>query len=64
MVARGDLGAEVPIEELPEIQMKIIKVCKIKNAQVIVATQMMKSMVDEPSPTRAEVSDVYWAARQ
>lgn len=64
MVARGDLWAELPIEDIPEVQMKIIKVCKIKNAQVVVATQMLKSMVEEPSPTRAEVSDVYWAARQ
>lgn len=64
MVARGDLGAELPIEDIPEVQMDIIKTCKIKNAKVIVATQMMKSMVHEASPTRAEVSDVYWAARQ
>lgn len=64
MVARGDLGAELPIEDIPEVQMDIIKTCKIKNAKVIVATQMMKSMVHEASPTRAEVSDVYRAARQ
>ena len=64
MVARGDLGAELSIEDIPEVQMDIIKTCKIKNAKVIVATQMMKSMVHEASPTRAEVSDVYRAARQ
>ncbi|HCB51782.1 TPA: hypothetical protein DEP21_04430 [Patescibacteria group bacterium] len=61
MVARGDLGTELPLEVIPEIQMKIVKTCKLKNTPVIVATQMMSSMVDHPAPTRAEVSDIFLA---
>lgn len=64
MVARWDLGTEIPLEELPQAQMDIIKTCQIKNTKVIVATQMMASMVDSPTPTRAEVSDVFRAVRQ
>ena len=58
MVARGDLGDEVPIERMPFIQHHIVKVCKKAGKPVIVATQMMLSMVDNPEPTRAEVTDV------
>ncbi len=58
MIARGDLGIEVPIEELPVIQKSIIKKCIQRARPVIVATQMMESMMKNPSPTRPEVTDV------
>jgi len=58
MIARGDLGVEVPMERLPAIQKNIIKKCIQKGIPVVVATQMMESMIENPSPTRAEVTDV------
>ncbi len=58
MVARGDLGVELPIEEIPVIQKRIIRLANMYARPVVVATQMMESMVDNLRPTRAEVTDV------
>jgi len=62
MIARGDLGVEVPIEELPVIQRKIVKGCAEVGKKCIVATHLLESMIENPLPTRAEVTDVANAA--
>ncbi|KAK9664302.1 hypothetical protein RND81_14G031900 [Saponaria officinalis] len=64
MVARGDLGAQIPLEQVPSAQQEIVQLCRQLNKPVIVASQLLESMIEYPTPTRAEVADVSEAVRQ
>ncbi|KAJ7563272.1 hypothetical protein O6H91_03G103900 [Diphasiastrum complanatum] len=64
MVARGDLGAQIPLEQVPSVQQEIVHLCRQLNKPVIVASQLLESMIEYPTPTRAEVADVSEAIRQ
>lgn len=64
MIARGDLGVEIPLEQIPSVQKDITYVCRQLNKPVIVASQLLESMVEYPTPTRAEVADVSEVVRQ
>lgn len=54
-MARGDLGAQIPLEQVPSVQQEIVNTCRRLNKPVIVASQLLESMIEYPTPTRAEV---------
>lgn len=64
MVARGDLGVEIPIQTVPSVQRRVLRGCNERGKPVITATQMLNTMISEPMPTRAEVTDIYNAILQ
>eukprot|EP01018_Ginkgo_biloba_P022414 Gb_25260 [translate_table: standard] len=64
MVARGDLGAQIPLEQVPSAQQQVVQLCRQLNKPVIIASQLLESMIEYPTPTRAEVSDVSEAVKQ
>ncbi|KAK9097072.1 hypothetical protein Sjap_022569 [Stephania japonica] len=64
MVARGDLGVQIPLEQIPAVQEDITRLCRQLNKPVIVASQLLESMIEYPTPTRAEVADVSEVVRQ
>lgn len=64
MVARGDLSAQIPLEQVPSVQQQVVHLCRQLNKPVMVASQLLESMIEFPTPTRAEVADVSDMVRQ